>query len=409
MLMLITSILITVCLVLIYRFLNTKNKPPIFGVYQQKSKTYWFKFLFMYTILKIRQLKVHLNRLFAIELGRSSDGVMHVQEHDVNLEKLYNLGDNPKAVDGTYFNGMSKSGAALICGLARRPQRICDAFLFLKIEGEEVLLTPSLPDTYLKKSSEDNDSHEVQGLSVANFIPMRTWKLSYNGEMKHRDDSNKKIKVEANLTWSANFPPFEYDSQMSPKSMASDMAREPWSADYFKLLKKFHQTHYEQVGFIKGTVLIDDKIHELNMPCVRDRSFGPLREWRNFHRYVYHFIFLDNGDFVAVGSISQPSILSHLTVGYFCRMSDQSVISVDSSNFQLYQHGENQQLPKDYGFIFEAGGESYVVKVQAQDEVTFFIGKDKEAKFYEKWCDIEVNGVKGQACVEWQYNNVVPI
>ncbi|CAK1547134.1 unnamed protein product [Leptosia nina] len=357
----------------------------------------------MYIILKLRQLKVYLHRLFAVELGQN-DGETHVPDHHVNLEKLYDLGDHPKSVDGVYFNGMSSSGDALICGLARRPRRTCDAFLFLKINGKDVFLTPSLPETCLKKSSEDEEGHDVQGLSVTNFIPMRTWKLTYYGEMKPRTDDNRKIKVEANLTWSALWNPFEYDTQMSAKSMANDMAREPWSTDYFKLLKKFHQTHYEQMGNIAGSVCIDGTEYEINMPCVRDRSF----EWRNFHRYVYHFIFLDNGDFVAVGSVSQPTILSHLTIGYYCRKADQSVTAIDACDFHLYQHGENQTLPNDYGFTFEADGVSHTVKVISKDEVTFYIGKDKEAKFYEKWCDVTVDDNKGQACVEWHYNNVVP-
>ncbi|XP_045529038.1 uncharacterized protein LOC123717198 [Pieris brassicae] len=388
----------------VFRFINTKNKPAIFGIYQQKNKTYWLKFIFMYVVLKLRQLKVYLTRL-PTEL--SSESEIHVQDHDVNIEKCYDLGDYPKSVDGVYFNGMSVTGEALICGLARRPQRACDAFLYLKLDGEDVLLTPSLPDTHLKKSSEDDEGYDIQGLTITNFVPMRTWKLKYNGEMKRRGDENK-IKVEANLTWSASSNPFNFDIQMSAWSMANDMAREYWSADYFKLLKKYHQTHYEQVGYMAGTVIVNDKKHEIHMPCVRDHSFGVLREWRNFHRYVYHFIFLDNGDFIAAGSVSQPSILSHLTIGYYYSKANHSVTAIDSSDFQLYQHAENQIIPKDYGFSFEAGGVSYVVKIQDKDEVSFYIGKDREAKFYEKWCDIEVNGLTGRACVEWHYNNVVP-
>lgn len=108
---------------------------------------------------------------------------------------------------------------------------------------------------------------------------------------------------------------------------------------------RLHQTHYEQMGYIRGIAVIDGKEHSLDMPCLRDRSFGnfitilflfvekyilnlkfihrivvvyiisllilgPLREWRNFHRYVYHFMFLENGDCMAVGSVSEPTVLS---------------------------------------------------------------------------------------------------
>ncbi|CAG5031566.1 unnamed protein product [Parnassius apollo] len=347
-------------------------------------------------------------RLLAVEFGHdlNSPENEYILQRDLNLEQKYDLGDYSQAVDGVYFNGMSKEGAAVVCGLARRPKHCCDAFLYLKVDNEDLLLSPNLSDTHLEQNTSEQGEYRVQGITIKNFMPMRAWTLSYNGEMKSRSNPEKRVKVEVALTWSAYWTPYEYDTHMPPSSIADVMAREPWSSDYFRLLKKLHQTHYEQMGFIKGTAIIDGKVHLLNMPCLRDRSFGPLRDWRNFHRYVYHFIFLENGDCMAVGTVSEPTVLSHLTIGYVCRKIDKAVLSVDSSDFQLYQHGENQILPKDYGFVFKSGGQSYAAKVMVNDEDVFYIGKEREAKFYERWCSVEVNGVKGWACVEWHYNNV---
>ncbi|XP_041978291.1 uncharacterized protein LOC121732474 [Aricia agestis] len=399
---LILSFLISASVVVVFRYINTKYKPPVLGIYQQENKNFWPKFLFMYVVLKLKQLKTYVSRL-ASEYG--TGGTIHVQEHDLELEQKFNLGSFPKSVDAVYFNGLSKEGDRVVCGVARRPNQACDAFLYLKVKDGELLLSPQLPDSYLSQTPEDGDDYKVQGISAQNFIPMRTWKVSYNGKMKSRDNPDKTVSVVSDLTWSAGWAPFEYDTQISARSTARDMAREPWSRDYFQLLQKLHQKHYEQMGFIAGTVTIDGKSHEIHIPCVRDRTCATIREWRNFHRYVLHFIFLENGDCMAVGSVSQPSILSHLTIGYVCRK-DQTVCAVDSCDFQLYQHGEHQILPKDYGFTFEAGGESYVAQVQVFDEDYFYIGKERDTKIYERWSDVIINGVKGVSCVEWQYNNV---
>ncbi|CAH2037607.1 unnamed protein product, partial [Iphiclides podalirius] len=325
----------------------------------------------------------YVKKLLAVELGHSFDGTEHIHKHDSNLEQKYYLGDYPKAVDAVYFNGLSKNGPAVICGLARRPKNFCDAFLYLKVDGEDLLLSPNLPDTKLEQKALEQGEYSVHGITITNFTPMRTWKLCYSGEMKTRSSPERKLKVELELTWGANWAPFEYDAHMAPSSIASDMAREPWSSDYFRLLNKLHQTHYEQMGFIKGTAIVDGKEHILNMPCLRDRSFVicPMRRWNPQHD-------------------------TRLTIGYMCIQEDQTVLPVDSSDFHLYQHGENQILPKDYGFVFNSGGQSYAVKIKVYDEHVFYIGSEREAKFYERWCNVEVNGVKGCACVEWHYNNV---
>nr|XP_032521754.1 uncharacterized protein LOC116773432 [Danaus plexippus plexippus] len=347
------AVVVSVILVLIFHLMNGGRNPPIFGIYQQRNKTFWFKYVLMYSYLKVRQLIVYLKHIIVEDTTSAENGTMHVWKYQAKLEQLHDLGDFAKSVDGVYFNGMSEDGEAIVCGLARRPNRCCDAFIYLKIKDEDLLLTPSLPDTCLQKSSDDGEGHSVQGISIKNFIPMRTWNISYNGEMKTK--SNTKVQVSAELVWSALWSPFEYDTQMSASCMAEDISREPWSRDYFKLLKKLHQTHYEQAGYISGNVRVNENSYNINMPCVRDRTFGQLREWRNFHRYVYHFIFLQNGDFIAVGTVSQPSVLSHLTIGYVCVKENQSVTAISGSDFKLYQHGENQVMPNDYGFVFQAG------------------------------------------------------
>ncbi|CAH1645567.1 unnamed protein product [Spodoptera littoralis] len=260
---LILPLFIPAALVLFFRILNKPYKPAIFGVYQQRNKFFWIKYIFMYLILSFRQLVNHIRRILAVETGKSSDGVQHVHKQDEVLENKYYLGDHAQGIDAVYLNGCNKDGDAVICGIARRPKHVVDAFLFLKVKGEDLLLSPELPDTYQEQVTIEEGYYRVKGLEIANFIPMRTWKLTYNGDMKVRNDTEKTVKVELELTWSAVFSHFNYDTQMSPKSMARDLAKEKWSRGYFKLLKKFHQTHYEQMGVLEGTVTIDGKDHTI--------------------------------------------------------------------------------------------------------------------------------------------------
>lgn len=58
MLTLLISTLIPLSLVLVFRLINKPHKPPIFGIYQQKNKFYWFKYVFMYVVLTVRKVSI---------------------------------------------------------------------------------------------------------------------------------------------------------------------------------------------------------------------------------------------------------------------------------------------------------------------------------------------------------------
>lgn len=115
-----------------------------------------------------------------------------------------------------------------------------------------------------------------------------------------------------------------------------------------------HQTHYEQFGKITGEAIIEGKPFSVDVNVVRDHSFG-LREWRSFHRYVLHFLTAENGDHYAILVISMPICFSSLTVGYVVEKASKEMHPIRWCDFELYQHGESQPLPVDYGFSFKAG------------------------------------------------------
>ena len=98
----------------------------------------------------------------------------------------------------------------------------------------------------------------------------------------------KTSKVILDLAWKSDEAIFNYDTDMSTFAAAKAFAKEPWNRQFFKDLKKAHQTHYEQMGRIDGALIfLDNELNDsenvqtakeqsipIQMPSFRDHSFG---------------------------------------------------------------------------------------------------------------------------------------
>lgn len=131
-------------------------------------------------------------------------------------------------------------------------------------------------------------------------------KLIIHISFRYEDGGSDALDVKIDAIWTTSLPSFSMEEDISKVAIAGAIAMEPWSREYFKNLDRFHQTHYEQYGDIKGTAIINGTAYPIATPAVRDHSFGEMRDWKLFHRYVMHMFTLDNGDRITVGVISTP-------------------------------------------------------------------------------------------------------
>lgn len=230
-------------------------------------------------------------------------------------EKIENpqpLSKHENAIDAVYLNGANSSGDHLILGTAQRPKNLLDGFLFLKLKKTNLGILESIrvPNTALKQTDEEFGSFAAEGFKFTMLEPMKRWKLKFTGKLKESADPAKVHDVIIDADWTSNLPVFNFDTDLHPWAMAEAMAYEKLSRDYFKTLQMNHQTHYEQFGTLKGLVTVDGVEYSLNVDSVRDHSFGDHREWRIFHRYVLHFVALENGDRIHLGRICIPIMFS---------------------------------------------------------------------------------------------------
>lgn len=129
---------------------------------------------------------------------------------------------------------------------------------------------------------------------VNNKLTENNYNIEHQLLFKNRenDGENKrwyKVKFEAEFT--SDLPHFTVDTDSDRKALARALAKETWTKEFFEILERLfwidvqneknyridfssHQTHYEQMGMIKGRLTIDGKTEEIDMMGFRDHSFG---------------------------------------------------------------------------------------------------------------------------------------
>lgn len=156
-----------------------------------------------------------------------------------------------------------------------------------------LLMNPQLPKTLL-------DAHPVaiynmqyysaEGISFTPIKPMKLWKIAYEGQMRLQKDPTKLVDVKFEVEFTSDFPHFVFDTGMDVHVLARAFAREKWNRQFFENLKRLlcadscgvcfilffraHQTHYEQMGRLNGSLVINGDKREISMEGFRDHSFG---------------------------------------------------------------------------------------------------------------------------------------
>lgn len=169
------------------------------------------------------------------------------------------------------------------------------------------------------------------------------------------------------------------------------------------------------MGRIRGKLIIDGEAHHIDV----DGCFGQkysLAHDRNpnpIHRYASIVFFLENGNRFSLNHICQPGTGSKLVLhmlslsilnqtinplncsskmGYIAYPSGKFA-PIDSSDFELFQHGENGIPPKECAFQIEADGQFFTIQVQVEDEEEHFLGKKKH-RIVTRFITVKVSLIK---------------
>ncbi|XP_002731927.1 uncharacterized protein LOC100372656 [Saccoglossus kowalevskii] len=397
-------LIVTVILLYLLRNIYLPVPVALYGKYYSKRGPWYFEKRAVFTLLmKLRKWKVERN---ASQSDAAGYGVRSRDKIE-DMDRAQKLDNTPKAVDAVYFNGSNKDGAYIITAVSRRPKKVAQLVLFLYIPDVGLFQLPEHPDSTVYECNPDR--HEAGGLCIEVVTPMKEWKITYNGKLRKgprnewSDDDTDLVTAKFEFIWISYTDIYDFDVDQHPDTIIDAVAKQPWSREFFRLLRDAHQTHYEQFGEWKGKVQLEGHNDiELNMKGMRDHSYGKHREWGDFHRYGIHMIHLEDGTSINLGKICLPETLSDLSIGYVMNTKGKKE-AISWTDMDLPTLGEEGIPPKEYQVNFLAGEKKYNMKVQVHRAPIFYMGFGWEARIYEQMVSVNVNGQKGRGIAEFLY------
>jgi hypothetical protein len=256
---------------------------------------------------------------------------------------------------------------------------------------------------------------EITPLSVECITAGKEIRLKYQGNLKpgrlgskgyEPDPDAPAIQADLDLRFYGTVPAFEFSRHMATEPVARALSREKFTKEFQAALAENHQVHYEQLGYVTGTVTLESRNIDFDrIPAFRDHSYGK-RDWNYMDRHNWFSGVLENGDYFQSSMVRYPAIRELQTGFYISREGNQegqpiclkSQTSMDdlpltggaleAFSFSVeYLDGSTRKFEcnLDFAMPFSHGGGLFVIN--------------------EGVAEFRVNGIRGRGITEFGFNS----
>ena len=230
------------------------------------------------------------------------------------------------------------------------------------------------------------------------------WEFSFTGKLKAvavNGNAKNDLPVDASFTgvFTAATPIFEFSHHMDAEPLARALAKEKWEKGFQTELAENHQTHYEQQGNVAGTLCIGGVTQELNLPAMRDHSFGK-RDWSYMDRHIWLMALLPNGGALNVNMVRYPAVRG-LQTGYYIENKKTTCVYGVSSMDELECTGK---VPEVFAYtVTLSDGRNFTVHCKKELEWEFPFD-DGAYTIHEGVGSFELEGIRGRGILEFGFN-----
>lgn len=223
------------------------------------------------------------------------------------------------------------------------------------------------------------------------------WHVRYDGELMRGDGEVVSAQFVGQFTSTESA--VDFFCHMPPIRTAKAMAGEKWTKSFFAEVQNNNQVHYEQTGRLVGTIKLDGIEHAIDLPCVRDHSFGK-RDWNYMNNHLWLMGINDKSQ-LNFSMVSYPA-MSILEVGNFKSEGSPMSYMLDAS----YDRAAivNGVAPENLQLVITLDDKRTLnISVDKTDEDSY-IFQDGDYTLIEGIADFTVNGEAFRGILEVGFN-----
>ena len=223
------------------------------------------------------------------------------------------------------------------------------------------------------------------------------WNVSFDGELE--DEEGKSVPVSFNGTFVSDAQPVDFFSDMPSERTAKAIAYEKWSKKFFAEVQENNQVHYEQTGTLFGKIMLFGKEREINMPCVRDHSFGK-RDWGYMNNHLWLMAVSRTGQ-LNFSMVSYPA-MTMLEVGNFITEGKPMayILGADYGRASVAKGS----VPATLELTLRLDGEREIKVSAKKSYETEYLFSDGAYALYEAIADFEIDGESYRGIMELGFN-----
>lgn len=251
--------------------------------------------------------------------------------------------------------------------------------------------------------NQENTYHHDRLLYTVYTSPLKVtnkdgvWGFNFEGELL--DKNGKTVQSKVDCAFSSNNQIVDFFSHMPSERLGVAMAQDKWTKDYFAGVQENNSVHYEQEGTLVGTFTIDGVEYQVDLPCVRDHSYG-RRVWGYMNNHLW-LAGVSKDCLFNFSMVSYPS-MSILEEGHL-RQKERPIEFVTKVSYDRRKIVTGE-IPNELTIVAQIEKKrNIIVKANLLSSIPY-VFEDGAYTLIEGIADYEIDGIKCRGILEIGFN-----